>query len=205
MTINGWFTTYIYNQALLKSGADKFRRELLKECYQIRDYDRAGRIWSKKSYPGGYTSYSSIPQVFKMSSTFDSLRKRINAHVAKYAKKLDYDLSGRKLEMTDCWINIMPTHVVHTGHIHPLSTISGTYYVSTPKNCSTIRFEDPRSGLFMAQPPRVTNCQPANQAFVNYKPKEGAVILFESWLRHEVEANQSKQDRVSISFNYNWF
>jgi uncharacterized protein (TIGR02466 family) len=30
------------------------------------------------------------------------------------------------------------------------------------------------------------------------------VVLFESWLRHEVAANQAEEDRVSISFNYHW-
>ena len=30
----------------------------------------------------------------------------------------------------------------------------------------------------------------------------GNVILFESWLRHEVPTNQAKTERISISFNY---
>ena len=40
--------------------------------------------------------------------------------------------------------------------------------------------------------------------FARFDPKEGSVLLFESWLRHEVEPNRAKQDRVSISFNYGW-
>jgi len=35
--------------------------------------------------------------------------------------------------------------------------------------------------------------------------RTGAVVLFESWLRHEVPANESAGERVSISFNYSWF
>jgi hypothetical protein len=31
------------------------------------------------------------------------------------------------------------------------------------------------------------------------------VFLFESWLRHEVVANPVAAERVSVSFNYNWF
>jgi len=30
----------------------------------------------------------------------------------------------------------------------------------------------------------------------------GTVILFESWLRHEVPANPTVEERVSVSFNY---
>jgi uncharacterized protein (TIGR02466 family) len=32
----------------------------------------------------------------------------------------------------------------------------------------------------------------------------GAVVLFESWLRHEVPANPGAE-RISVSFNYGWF
>jgi len=30
------------------------------------------------------------------------------------------------------------------------------------------------------------------------------VILFESWLRHEVVSNRVDAERISISFNFNW-
>ncbi len=33
----------------------------------------------------------------------------------------------------------------------------------------------------------------------------GTVLLFESWLRHEVPPNPVRAERVSISFNFNWF
>jgi len=33
----------------------------------------------------------------------------------------------------------------------------------------------------------------------------GQVVLFESWLRHEVPSHPTAAERVSVSFNYNWF
>ena len=32
----------------------------------------------------------------------------------------------------------------------------------------------------------------------------GDVLLWESWLRHEVPMNQAEDDRISVSFNYRW-
>ncbi|MBI5775271.1 MAG: hypothetical protein HZA89_16230, partial [Verrucomicrobia bacterium] len=122
-----------------------------------------------------------------------------------FARELDLDLEGRALAMTDCWVNIMPHQVVHGLHIHPLSTISGTYYVKTPKGCPALKFEDPRLSKFMAAPPRKPDCRAENRQFVSYPAEAGKVLLFESWLRHEVPANLTKTERVSISFNYNWF
>jgi uncharacterized protein (TIGR02466 family) len=203
--IQAWFPTQIYYAPLQRSAAAALNRELLKECYQLRDFDEAGRKWSLKNYPGGYTSYGSMDKLHRFSSTFEELQKRITRHVLAYAQALEMDLSGRKLEMTDCWANIMPHQVVHSLHLHPLSTISGTYYVRTPRNCSTIKFEDPRLSKFMAAPPKIPNASPQNRAHVTYQAEAGKLILFESWLRHEVGANRAATDRVSISFNYNWF
>jgi uncharacterized protein (TIGR02466 family) len=203
--IQSWFPTFIYYAALQRAGAAAFNRELLKECYQVRDFDQAGRKWSVKNYPGGYTSYGSMAQLHRFSSTFEEMEKKITRHVMNYARALEMDLTGRKLEMTDCWVNIMPHRVVHSLHLHPLSTISGTYYVRTPAKCSTIKFEDPRLSRFMASPPKIANTSSPHLRHVKYDAEAGKVILFESWLRHEVGANEAKSDRVSVSFNYNWF
>lgn len=202
--IQPWFPTFIYSDRLQRTGWKRFNAELLKECHQLRDYDVAGRKWSSKNYPGGYTSYGSLDKLHQMSSTFMDLEAKIQRHVQTYARALDWDLGGRTLTMTDCWINIMPFGTVHSLHLHPLSVVSGTYYVVTPKGCSGLKFEDPRMACFMAAPPRVATPQPHNQQFVTYPAEAGNVILFESWIRHEVPPSRVKTDRISISFNFNW-
>lgn len=205
MRVRALFPTYVYHAPLQRQDAKAFNRELLKETAQIEDYDIEGQQWSKTNYRGGYTSYGSMDKLHQFSSTFMDLETKLNRHVKAYAKELDYDLEGRELVMTDCWVNVMPEHVVHGLHIHPNSTISGTYYVKTPKGCSSIKFEDPRLANMMAAPPRIPNARVENQQFIEYPAEAGKVILFESWLRHEVAANPTKRERVSISFNYNWF
>lgn len=204
MSIKAWFPTFIYYDDLNKTGGAKFNRELLKECYQIRDYDEEGRAWSDRSYPGGFTSYASMAQLHRFSSTFGELERRINRHVKIFAGHLEMDLRKKRVAMSDCWINIMPRQVVHGLHLHPLSFISGTYYVNTPPGSSQIKFEDPRLSKFMAAPPRLPEHRDENKQFVSYPAETGKVVLFESWLRHEVAANRSEEDRVSISFNYHW-
>lgn len=205
MAIHTFFPTSVYQARLQNLRWQSFNRELLAECYQVRDNDADGQRWSRKNYPGGYTSYGSFCRMHKMSSTFMELERKLDRHVKKFAAALDLDLEGRPLAMTDCWINIMPHHVVHGLHLHPLSTISGTYYVQTPKGCSGIKFEDPRLDRFMAAPPRKADCQPEHKLWQTIKAEAGNVVLFESWLRHEVPANPLKSERISISFNYSWF
>ena len=202
--IQPWFPTFIYGDRLLRKGGAAFNRELHKECHQLRDFDDEGRAWSAKNYPGGYTSYASLNQLHAFSSTFGNLEKKITKHVRAYAKHLDMDLRGRSIRMTDCWVNIMPPTAAHSLHLHPNSFISGTYYVRTPKGCSGLKFEDPRLSKFMAAPPKLPSVRDENRAYTTYPAEAGNVILFESWLRHEVAANRVDDERISISFNYAW-
>ena len=37
--------------------------------------------------------------------------------------------------------------------------------------------------------------------YVEYPPKEGLFLLFPSWLFHGVRSNDTKDNRISISFN----
>lgn len=203
MPVRAWFPTFIYDAPVARGAA--LNRELLSESYRIREVDDEGRRWSAKHYPDGYTSYHSMPQLHRTSPTFGELERRLRRHVNAFAKALDFDLAGRSLAMTDCWVSIMPRHASHGLHLHPISTISGSYYVKTPKGASAIKFEDPRLASQMAAPPRRGDARPENRAFVSYPVTAGRVILFESWLRHGVAANRTDGERVAVSFNLNWF
>lgn len=196
MPVRSLFPTEIYLARLGGAGAQALNRSLLAECLQLREDDRGGRRWSKSNYPGGYTSYDTAHRMHLFSPTFAELRRALDRHVRAYAKALAFELEDRALEMTDCWVNIMPQWVTHSLHLHPLSTLSGTYYVKTPRGCAGLKFEDPRLDRYMAAPPR--------RAWVTVPAEAGNVVLFESWLRHEVPPNPSRGERISISFNYHW-
>jgi uncharacterized protein (TIGR02466 family) len=128
----------------------------------------------------------------------------LDAHVARFAKSLDFDLGKRPLALDSLWINILAPGGMHAGHIHPGSVVSGTYYVALPDGAAGLKFEDPRLALMMAAPPRRPSAARANRAFVEMMPKPGTILLWESWLRHEVPPSRARSERVTISFNYNW-
>jgi len=201
MTVQRLFPTLVYRGRLNHSGWRGFNNRLLRESLQLRADDVGGQRWSEKNYPGGYTSYNSVHRLHEVSPTFAELQRRLLRHVRSFAASLELDLARRELAMTDCWVNIMPLQVVHGLHLHPLSTISGTYYVKTPRGCPGLKFEDPRLDRFMAAPPRTGTSRP----WVVIPAEAGTLVLFESWLRHEVPPNPMTAERISISFNYGWF
>jgi uncharacterized protein (TIGR02466 family) len=56
--------------------------------------------------------------------------------------------------------------------------------------------------MLMAAPAKKEKARLENRFFVDVTPKPGLLLLWESWLRHGVEANGSARPRVSVSFNY---
>lgn len=198
MSIKQIFPSTLYEAALFpKSAQAKLHKQIRKEADDLMNLDRAGIAWSKDFYRNGYTSYASANQLQRQSSTFATLEEKIDKHVAKFCRHLGFKLGGTKLKMSTCWINVMPPNTHHSLHIHPLSVISGTYYVQIPTGASAIRFEDPRLDRFMNSPPR-------QSLQYSLTPNSGKVVLFESWLRHEVPTNTTKTPRISVSFNYEW-
>lgn len=193
------FVTRVYQ------GSVKFNlNDLKKEIYQIQKADVEGQNWSAKNYQNGYTSYGSWDQLHRLSSSFESLQKQIDKHVVKFVKSLDYEIPKKALILDTIWVNIMPAGSLHTAHIHPQSVISGSFYVEVPKGASAIKFEDPRLGLFMNSPLLSANAKKSNSRFFSLQPKAGDLVLFESWLKHEVPLNTSQKPRISVSFNYGW-
>ena len=204
MATRALFPTLVYRQSLGGAGWPRVNRDLRDECQALAASDAAGRRWSARNYLGGYTSYGSLDKMHLVSPRFEGLKRRLDRHVKAFVRDLHYDLAGRTLGMTDCWANVMPAGVAHSLHLHPTSFISGIYYVAVPKGAGALKVEDPRLSRLMATPPRRSDAPPAFRAHVGVAAKSGDVVLFESWLRHEIPPARYAGERISISFNYGW-
>lgn len=205
MTIRQLFATPVYEASLTTDRSfENFNSEILQACEALAQEDLAGRAWCREHGYGGYTSYASLDDLPRRMSVFDDLKTRIDRHARAFAKALDFDLGAGKLRMDSLWVNILKPGASHSGHIHPHSVLSGTFYVATPPGASALKLEDPRLPLMMAAPPRRADAPEAAQTFVYLQPAPGTLFLWESWLRHEVPMNMSEEERISVSFNYGW-
>jgi uncharacterized protein (TIGR02466 family) len=198
------FATKLYRAPLGGKRAETLRDDLALACEALQSEDRAGRAWCRDNGYKGYTSYASLSDLPRRDPAFDDLRKELDKHVARFGGDVGFDLAGGRLKLDSLWINVLPAGGVHTGHIHPHSVISGTYYVAVPENAASLKLEDPRLPMMMAAPTRLADADQCLQPFVFLSPQEGEVILWESWLRHEVVLNRARAQRISISFNYAW-
>ncbi len=196
------FPSFLYRGSVNR--AQEFNSELRREISALEKIDDHGREWSRKNYVGGYSSYSSLCNLHQTSPNFAELDKMLRPHVAKFVRKLGWNLMGRKVRMTTCWVNAMGNGSYHTLHVHPSSVLSGVYYVDVPRGSSPLKIEDPRMGLLMASPPRKATTPETQQNYMLIEAKAGNFILFESWMRHEVPPHRANKRRLSVSFNYEW-
>ena len=202
--ISSLFVTRLYRAALSDHGPAVDGGELAASCFSIAEDDEAGQDWCEDNDFPGYTSYASLTDLPWRFPIFKALVAALDKHVAAFAEDCAFDLGGRKLVLEDIWINILPQGGIHTGHLHPHSVISGTTYVAMPEGTSAIRFEDPRLPMMMAAPVRRKDAPEGLRTFHSVAPRVGDVLLWESWLRHEVPMNMAEEERVSVSFNYRW-
>lgn len=202
--ISSLFVTRLYRAALAEHGPAIDAAELEASCYSVAEDDAAGQKWCEDNGYPGYTSYASLTDLPWRFPIFADLVKSLDAHVAAFVEDLEFDLEGKALTLEDIWINILPEGGMHASHIHPHSVISGTTYVAMPDGASALKLEDPRSERMMAAPPRKRGAREELRTFIYATPTVGDVLLWESWLRHEVPMNMSEDDRISVSFNYSW-
>jgi uncharacterized protein (TIGR02466 family) len=164
--------------------------------------DVVGNRWCEKHGYPGYTSYGSQTDLSSRISVFGKLEKILDKHALSFARALQWDIGRAKPICDSMWVNVLPEGGSHTGHIHTNSVISGTYYVKVPDGSGPIVYEDPRLTQMMAAPPRKQNAGQEFRTHVSFSPEPRSLLLWESWLRHEVPLNRAAGERISVSFNY---
>ena len=156
---------------------------------------------------GGYQSESTIFQ--NNSPSINSLKIYISEEVKKYWPILFQALSGSNFESNLPqfelwgWITEFKSGGYNSPHIHPRSTISGVYYINTPKE--VLKNEDGNySGWIGFMDPRSNSQIWPISSHMNYyyvPPVEGSVVLFPSFLQHFVPPFNAAGERTAIAFN----
>jgi uncharacterized protein (TIGR02466 family) len=175
--------------------------ELAHSIRSFADDDQAGGRWSREHHYPGYTSYASLNDLPKRDPAFAALARLLTRHASQFTKDCTFELT-RKPRLDSMWVNLLRGAGHHSAHIHPHSIVSGSLYVEVPKGSGAIRFEDPRLPLMMGAPPRRNDAPEDLQPFVAIQPRAGLMLMWESWLRHEVLPGTGRGERLSISFNF---
>ena len=162
----------IFSTALGKYQLDLDCKKIEDYCLSIEEQDEKGRIVSNS---GGYQS-----------------------NLLNFKDYYKIYQSDKNLRLQEYWFNINGHKAFNRLHAHAGAFISGVYYVKAPKDCGDIYFQRKTSlNLFSMDNVNKYNCEGYYE-----KPKENLLLLFPSWAEHLVLGNNSKEKRISISFNF---
>lgn len=198
MPVRSLFATRLYEAEIAD---DAILGELAHSIRMLSEDDKAGKGWSSEHLYPGYTSYASLNDLPRRDPAIADLAKLLTKHASVFAGDCAFDIP-RKPRLDSLWVNLLRGSGHHGAHIHPHSIISGTFYVEVPTRCGSIRFEDPRLPMMMAAPMRHKEAAEELQPFITVQPRPGLLLLWESWLRHEVLPGTGRGERLSISFNF---
>tara|TARA_B100000575_G_scaffold264424_1_gene240245 strand:+ start:4732 stop:5334 length:603 start_codon:yes stop_codon:yes gene_type:complete len=113
---------------------------------------------------------------------------------------MNWEKQKQSININNMWAIINTGGSANLRHQHGNSTISGAYYVRAPQNSGDIVFYDPRPAPVYSFP-KAINPNLLNAQVNGISPKEGALVLFPSYLDHSVNENLSNEERIVISFN----
>lgn len=125
------------------------------------------------------------------------LHKLISPYVAQAIKEYGYVIKGARV---DYWSIISRSGGYNKRHCHPNSLLSGAFYVSAPSGSGRLEFCDPRYGKMM----ETTIGRLRNNTYhdhVTIIPERGRLVLFPSFLEHEVQLSTCSEPRIIYSFN----
>ena len=124
----------------------------------------------------------------------------IYSSIEQVMHDMNWDKQKQIAKINNMWAIINTGGSANLRHQHGNSTISGAYYVRAPENAGDIIFYDPRPAPIYSHPNAVSP-NSLNAQINGISPKEGALVLFPSYLDHSVNENKSNEERIVISFN----
>lgn len=196
-----YFPTYVYFKDL--SCAVALNAALSAEIRSIRSADPEGVVRSNMKQAGSWHSALDLHE----RPSFEPLVAEVLGAARGIGEDLEFD-PAYPFVVDNMWTIINPRHGSNRSHIHPRVQLSGVYYIQAPPQCGRICFADPRMQAQIL-PPRLSaagRARPHNWSEVAFEPIAGRLILFPSWLAHEVEPNLTTLDgeageRIIVSFN----
>lgn len=180
---NPWWMSPVWE---VETGLQKtFNDSLLAEIHSIGVSIKNGKNTEKDSL----WSYN-LPHLNFLKATIE---EAVQIHIINNipeAKALRI-----RSESTFAWVNVVEPNDTIEAHAHNDSSVAVTYYVRTPKDCGDIVLLD-TSGAINSD-----GYFNGNQTFTKrrFTPKAGKLVMFPSYMVHEVEQNKSDKLRISIS------
>jgi len=143
---------------------------------------------------GGYHSPNLDLNIPELRSLRNQATRCFNELKAKFFYKA-------ALAIDNMWLNINHPNSYNEIHNHPRCCFSSSFYISVPENSGNIVFCNNYEMEHHMREKWMTQFGTYNSSVWTVPVKNNDFYVFPAWLKHKVETNKSKKDRISISMN----
>lgn len=152
-----------------------------------------------KSNVGGW--HSALDFLARDASPVQSLRERLWEFSHDLFRQF-FRAEEKPVFRIDGWANVLRYGQYHSVHSHPNAVWSGAYYVTGNEDIE----DQPFSGRFELLDPRPgasLNYADSSALYGRFllNPKPGQMLVFPSWMQHQVHPYFGKGERITVAFN----
>jgi uncharacterized protein (TIGR02466 family) len=176
----------------------KWRDELKRLTGVIKDIRDKDPNSNQSQYLNGYTTYYSKEDILN-SKDFINIKKVIETEAQEFMKELGI-CDNIDVKVETLFGNINGQYSAHSMHIHEMSHFSGSLYLDANIKDAKIGFLSPSYLSMMHFNPDMFD-KKSFKTSLKLTPRTGDILIFPSWLLHEVEPQQQKHERVCVAFN----
>ncbi len=136
-------------------------------------------------------------------SRLKKLKDEIDNHVAYFFHEILGYSEACKTVHSSSWFVKSNSGQRTIDHTHANSLISGVFYIKTPKDSGDLIFIDNMPQVLSnVIVPDIKRQTLYNDRSYRITPSENMLLLFPSYLKHQVDYNKSNDTRLSLAFNY---
>ena len=173
----------------------EINKELSNYIYNLQKKDPSG---NSRSNGGGWHSpnfdiVNPGPPINFINNFKDFLKDII-------VNEFGWEYIPNRQRIVAMWAIINKKNSYNVKHNHQNCYLSSAYYVKKPKDSGEITFFDPKEAKTYRFPEIEKNTDFSVEK-ITIKPEEGELLIFPSYLYHEVSENLVNEDRIVVSFN----
>jgi uncharacterized protein (TIGR02466 family) len=189
--IENWFSSPIYSSSAIE-WVEKLKPFLLEQLNKD--------TINKKRFYKGRTTHSTNINLAECDELKD-FTTFLMLHAKTFLENLGFDYEKISKKFSPYYFTTeLNKGSMQERHIHAFQ-LSGILYIKVPKNSAPIQFLDPvQIREYMDWPVK----NPENQntfSTVTYTPHEGSLLLWPSFLYHQVMVHQVNENRIGLVVN----
>tara|TARA_B100000029_G_C17576836_1_gene958438 strand:- start:1536 stop:2222 length:687 start_codon:yes stop_codon:yes gene_type:complete len=180
--VEGIFPTPIYFSYLKRPLSEEEEKLVIQS--KKKTFKNVGNISSKDTY-------------ILETKPFKKLKKDLLLRVEHFFYNV-LCYKDSKPYITQSWLNYTETNEHHHGHEHPNSIISGVFYIDADKKNDSILF---KNTFYRQLQINIKDFNKWNSTSWWYPVETGKIVLFPSYLTHQVTSKKGNNTRISLAFN----